>query len=453
MTGSSDIEKQNKSNLYVLSAAEDLAAPDQMELPLGFIVDAGETGSNGALLRELRKRSDTALLPVFLKSEGSAEEKEAADGSGLPEEQMEAMAAAINRMLQDVDKAPLQKNLSLRLLTFLYSREEKKLSPVLNPYSDGLYSYPLADYISGGLMDSSRWIAELLDQGYLEEGLLVDRIRACPRCGGAHLNYVDICPSCKSMDIRQVPFIHCFTCGRVGTQDAFLREGSLQCPYCETRLRHIGSDYDRPMENYLCASCSQIFAEPEVSCRCLLCGEWSLTDALQVRTFREYVLSERGVMAVHDGSTDDMYTVFDSLNYTKPEPFRHILDWQLQLSDRPPVEPFTLMIISFPNVGALKESAGRARVSEILEGMARRLRENIRKTDVTTRTAENDLLLLLPKTGEEGAKNLAAKLKKMEEDTLQPDGSSLKILIKIASFPKDRIKGEDAPLLIARLKG
>lgn len=89
----------------------------------------------------------------------------------------------------------------------------------------------------------------------------------------------------------------------------------------------------------------------------------------------------------------------------------------------------------------------------MLEGLSKRLRESIRKTDVSTRTAENDLLLLLPKTGEKGAQSLAAKLKKLEEETLQPDGASLKILVKTAVFPKDRIKGEDSPLLIARLKG
>lgn len=451
--GEANIGKKEKGVLYTLSSAGELAVPGGTEPPRGYIVDSGEASADSSLARELRKRPETALTPVFFKGEPSDGEKECLDGFGLSVEEMQAISGGINEKLRDLEDGPLQKNLSLRLLTFLYSRDGKKLRPVLDPFSDGLYSYPLADYISGELMDSSRWISELLDQGYLEEGDLVDRIRACPKCGGAHLNYVDICPSCRSMDIRQVPFIHCFTCGRVGTQDAFLREGSLQCPYCETRLRHIGSDYDRPMENYLCSSCSQIFVEPEVSCRCLLCGEWSLTDALQVRSFREYSLSERGIMAVRTGTTDDMYSVFDSLNYTKPEPFRHILDWQLQLSDRPPVEPFSLMIISFPNIDDLKGTVGRARVTEMLEGLSKRLRESIRKTDVSTRTAENDLLLLLPKTGEKGAQSLAAKLKKLEEETLQPDGASLKILVKTAVFPKDRIKGEDSPLLIARLKG
>jgi len=148
-----------------------------------------------------------------------------------------------------------------------------------------------------------------------------------------------------------------------------------------------------------------------------------------------------------------MYSVFDALNYTKPEPFRHILDWQLQLSGRPPVEPFSLMIISFPNVEKVKEKLGRKKVTEIMESLARRLRESIRKTDISTKTAENDLLLLLPKTGQKGCSVLESKVRALEKETLQPDGLVMEISVKTAVFPGDRVEGEDAVLLVARLKG
>ncbi|MBL3539847.1 diguanylate cyclase [Aminivibrio sp.] len=449
-------EHVSEMNLFFLTGPGDLpAALSSGEgLPDGFILGRCGSGSEcGHMLRELRKGDETALLPVFLKDFSSDREQEAADGPARTRDEMEKLALKIGNRLRDVDEQALRKSLDLRLLAFLYSREGKKLRPVLDPFSRELYSYPLADYLSGGLMDSSRWLSELLEKGYLEEETLTDRIRACPKCDGAHLNYVDVCPFCRSMDIRRVPFVHCFTCGRVGPQEAFVREGSMQCPFCGARLRHIGSDYDRPMDNYLCTSCSQTFAEPDVSCRCFLCGTWSPVDGLSVRSFREYSLSDKGIIAVRSGNTDDLYSVFDALNYTKPEPFRYILDWQLQLSERPPAEPFSLMVISFPNAEKVRETVGRKKVTEIMESVAKRLRENIRKTDISTRTAENDLLLLLPKTGEKGCTVLASKVRALEKETRQPDGLVLEISVKTMVFPRDRVEGEDAVLLMERLKG
>ena len=449
--------KERKLHLAFLESPDDLPgtlAGDEGCLPDGFILSGcGKKDECRIILKEIRKGDGASLLPVFLDEFLSDEEREASDGSARSGEEMEALAGDILKRLREVDENSLRKSLDLRLLAFLYTRQGKKLRPVLDPLSRGLYSYPLMDHLSGGMLESSGWITELLEKGYIQEEALVDRIRSCPKCGGAHLNYVDICPFCRSMDIRQVPFIHCFTCGRVGPQDAFVREGALQCPYCGTRLRHIGSDYDRPMDNYICGSCSQTFAEPEVSCRCFLCGAWSSTENLSVRTFREYSISDKGILTVRSGSTEDLYSVLDTLNYMKPEPFRHLLNWQLDLSERPPVEPFSLMIISFPNLGEIRESAGRKKVSEIMNGLTKRLREIIRKTDISTRTTANDLLLLLPKTGENGCAVLVSKVMDLENATRQPDGTYLELSVKTAVFPGDRQKGEDAVTLVARLKG
>ncbi len=449
--------KERKLHLAFLEHPDDLpgALADREEgLPDGFILSGcGKKEDCRMILKEIRKGDDTALLPVFLDEFLSNEEQEASDGLARTREEMEVLAGNIIKRFRDVDENTLKKSLDLRLLAFLYTREEKKLRPVLDPLSRGLYSYPLMDYLSGGLLESSGWIAELLEKGYIREEDLVDRIRKCPKCDGAHLNYVDVCPFCRSMDIRQVSFIHCFTCGRVGPEDSFIREGVMQCPYCGARLRHIGSDYDKPTDNYICGSCSQTFAEPEVSCRCFLCGTWSLTENLSVRTYREYALSDKGILAVRSGSTEDLYSVLDTLNYMKPEPFRHLLNWQLDLSERPPDEPFCLMIISFQNIGEVRESAGWRKVSEMMDSLTKRLRGIIRKTDISTRTSANDLLLLLPKTGKKGCVVLASKVKELEDVTRQPDGTYLELLVKTAVFPGDRQNGEDGVSLVARLKG
>ena len=50
-----------------------------------------------------------------------------------------------------------------------------------------------------------------------------------------------------------------------------MHSGTIVCPKCHTHLRHIGSDYDRPIENYRCQSCSQSFVEGDVQVRCAMC--------------------------------------------------------------------------------------------------------------------------------------------------------------------------------------
>lgn len=422
-------------------------------VPDGFILHKCHEGDCGCMMKNIRKNDGTALLPIFLEDFPSEGEREAVDGPAHTREEMERLAEEILTKLADLDENMLRKSLDLRLLAFLYSRNGKKLLPVLSPFSREMYSYPLAEALSGGLLDVSRWITELVEKGYIEEEHLIDRVRCCPKCGGGHLNYVDVCPFCRSMDIHKVPFIHCFTCGRVGPQDTFLVNGRLQCPFCSAVLRHIGSDYDRPLENFLCAGCSRAFTEPEVSCRCFLCGAWSAPDDLVVRLFYEYVLSDKGVLAVRSGTTEDMYAILDMLNYMKPEPFRHILDWMIDLSERPPVVPFSLLLVSFPNLEFLVESIGRRKSMELIEALTKRLRALIRTTDISTRTAEHDLVLLLPKTPQEGCAVLVSKIHELEEFTLQPDGSRLELSVKALSYPEDLRKGETAALFVARLKG
>ena len=201
--------KKRKLHLAFLESPDDLPgalAGDEGGLPDGFIITrCGNNDDRSMILREIRKGDGASLLPVFLDEFLSDEEREASDGSARTREDMEAVAEDILKRLRDVEETSLRKSLDLRLLAFLYSREGKKLRPVLDPLSRGLYSYPLMDHLSGGMLESSGWITELLEKGYIREEALVDRIRSCPKCGGSHLNYVDVCPFCRSMEKPKIP--------------------------------------------------------------------------------------------------------------------------------------------------------------------------------------------------------------------------------------------------------
>ncbi len=435
----------------VLRATLPLHLPEETDpLPDVILLSGSESGF---LLRSLRASARAALLPVFLEEPADSAANEASDGSGLSVARMEELSEDIHSSLRDIDLAAMASSLDLRMLGYLHSRPWKRLLPVISPLTPDVYSWPLPDALSGGLLESEGWIDGLLERGLLREGDLIERVRFCPRCDGGHLNYVDICPFCRSMDIIQEPFIHCFTCGRVGPQDMFFKGGELQCPFCGARLRHIGSDYDRPMENYTCNDCSKSFAEPDVSARCLLCGNWSMTDELVPRNFRMYSLSDKGVLAARTGAIEDVYALLDTLNYMKPQPFMHILDWMLRLASRPPVEPFCVVMISFPNFESFMRQKGGRTGMEVLGTVTKRLRDMIRTTDVSTRTEQGDLLLLLPKTPLDGGHVLAERIKALADLTVQPDGSRMELDLKLTGIPEEFNRDEGARLLVARLRG
>jgi GGDEF domain-containing protein len=445
-------ELNARAAIRLLRLDDDSVLPAEGEpLPAGFILSAGK--KRAERIEAIRGRNDTALLPLFLDGEPAAGEIELVDAPSSSESEMEQTAESILERLGEIDQNLIRRNLDFRLLAFLFSRKNKTLRPHLDPYSPGLYSYPLAEALSMQELDSDRWIQDLFEKGYLTEGVLVDRIRRCPKCDGAHINYVETCPSCDSIDIHQVPFIHCFTCGRVAPQEKFLTDSGLQCPFCHTKLRHIGSDYDRPLENYECRDCSHTFNEPKIACYCLLCGKRSTPEELVPRSFREYALSDKGFMAVRSGVTEEMYMLLDTLNYMKPEPFNYILDWMLRLAQRPPVDPFGLLVVSFPNLDELSATMGRHKSLQLFDALAKRLKELIRSTDISTRTSRHNLVLLLPKTPKTGAGIVASRIRDLREFTRQPDGTVLDIAVKLAGFPDDLRRGETAELLLERMQG
>ena len=122
-------------------------------------------------------------------------------------------------------------------------------------------------------LSSHSWLQQKQQENLLEAGELLDRLRQCPSCSSSRLNYVDVCPECHALDIVREPSLHCFVCGHVGPQQAFLKGDALVCPNCLSQLRHIGSDYDRPLENYRCRSCGAFFVDAEVDVRCIDCGQ------------------------------------------------------------------------------------------------------------------------------------------------------------------------------------
>jgi GGDEF domain-containing protein len=341
-----------------------------------------------------------------------------------------------------------------RLLAWLWVRPKAQIRAVCDPGSHHHYRYPLLEALAADdSFNAHGWLQLMQQKDWLVPADLLDRTRLCAACGSARLNYVDVCPECQTLDIIRQPSLHCFTCGHVGAQEAFLKEGALICPNCFSRLRHIGSDYDRPLENYRCHGCRAFFVDAAVVARCLDCQSVHSPDRLRVREVRHYRLSESGRLRCRQGveNSQSAESYFERLNLTGESGFHELVNWQLALVKRYGKPEFSLLGLRIDNLEQLFADQGSMRAHALIDALVERLQESIRDTDRCMRSREDVLWMLLPNTPESGAQRLQQRLLAGSE-ALQGDAAQ-SIALRMVGFtaPQDMQEDEGAPLLLARL--
>jgi hypothetical protein len=339
-----------------------------------------------------------------------------------------------------------------RLIKYLWLRPDFILQPHHEWQYPRFYRYPLLEALSQDGSDSFEWLRNLANSKIIEALTMLDRQRECTYCRSAHLSFIDVCPNCLSIDIKLQASLHCFTCGCVDVQDRFMHSGTLVCPKCHTHLRHIGSDYDRPIENYRCQSCSQTFIEGDVQVRCAMCEKEMKPGDLILNEVHNWRLSDKGRTIVFRGEVFDLSSGFDQLDFVSRELFIHDLDWMMVTSQRYPNVHFSLFGIYFANLPDLVELFNHARLLQMLESFAQRLRSLLRTPDLSTRTAENMLWLLLPNTDEQGLIGFHRRIENSMKVLLEE--SEHKLDFRFISISSQNITGkENAELLLARLSG
>lgn len=336
-------------------------------------------------------------------------------------------------------------------LKYLWTDTKRKLIPLADWQSAQTYRYPLLQCFEKNDEGAKLLLEELRSRRYIKHDLMVDRVRTCPACKRAHLSFIDVCPSCLSVDIEKQKSLHCFNCGFVGPESKFQRNGVLICSNCDTRLRHIGTDYDRPFEQYLCKNCNDLFIEPDVRARCMQCGKNSSPDELTIDVIYTYLLGEKGREACRHGDVVSALNNFMHLDLLPTEVFTFAANWLDKLAIRYQEQPYSIIALKINNVAALVESNGYEEVQATITALSERVRAEIRKTDLCTRTADDLYFFLFPSTPEEGARIIKEKF----AGTIaiaQPDiKSSLKIDMASFSSAKDKPEAQNIPELMSML--
>jgi GGDEF domain-containing protein len=384
--------------------------------------------------------------PAFVATAESA--PQIADGAYDYSEALK-ISERIEQLRLSLKLDPQQLQFDERLLYYLYLREPHDLVPLCDRNSKHLYRYPEAEALAPESDDAGSWIASLTRRDMLQKAKLVDRTRHCRTCSSAHLHYLDVCPQCHGMEIRASESVHCFTCGHVAPIEDFSKEGKLACPKCQTRLRHVGVDYDRPLTKMACGTCHHTFIEADVVVRCLDCGATTEADSLDVREVHTLRLSPTGRSALRAGQLQESFAALDTANYVVPNYFRLMLDWAIVTQNRHHELKFSLVMIEFTNAAELIEGHGAARTFLILDELARRLRELMRNTDMSTRTSETLLWIFLPFSSGAG---FAARVARMLEEVVPKNGAvPLHARMRHIETPADLGKNDTASVLMDRL--
>ena len=316
-----------------------------------------------------------------------------------------------------------------KLLFYMYLREDFELVPVFDETSLKLYKYPIVECLSSSVNDTD-WLYDLVEKDFLEFTTLVDRIRLCTKCNSGHLYFIDLCQQCKSINIKKIKLLHCFSCGYVDDESNFQTQDGLVCPKCREKLKLIGVDYDLPASQYKCQECGYISEEALVEAKCISCKELNAPEKLNIYEFHKLKFTLFGREYLLLDQKKALFSIFSkNLRYVKIGEFKLFLNWIISASKRNKEFPFVVVLLRFSNMDEIIEHYGLTKTNEMFSELSKRLLELLRDTDILSVDDAYSTWILLPTTSKKG---IEGRLQKAIEN-LQPS-NGLKLLVDLKTF-------------------
>lgn len=421
--------------------------------PDAFILKSEDPAYIAQVLRQLRRDPDHATALAFIDGQYGEADLAASDGTlpGTSAALLERISQTRNRRqairARNDDRGP-----DALLLEYMWLRPNFVLQPLADWRHARRYRYPVVEALDHGDADPDSTLQRLDKRGLLERVALLDRQRECDHCGSAQLNFIDVCPSCRSIEVDHHDALHCFNCGLIAPEERFLRGDQRQCPKCGNRLRHIGSDYDRPLETHVCGSCDHVFVEGEVEARCAVCHQSSPTTRLRLRKIHSWRLSGLGCVAAQGESSSHAPALFEPRQFVPWPHFLGSLDWSLKVAAGSSGFGFTLVGLHLENLEQLRGALGAGRTADLLAACAERLRESLAEADLASHADQQTLLLLLPNADRRRMAALHQTVRDLVQHAMQEEGVGPGWRLAEHGIGHRNARGEDARGLVQRLR-
>jgi hypothetical protein len=396
---------------YIISVT---AINEPIDVPCSIITNTHELPSNGchfiilnsksplfnqSLISELRQKDHYQLTPLYYLGDESAELNQITDGQFSIKALAEADAIHEKiKLLAEINRLNLH-DLEHLMICYAYVRGDLILSCALDFQKPAGFYYPLINVFSKEANSITVWqiLEDMEAKKLISHHQLVDELQACTHCHSGLLNFKTCCPSCESSKINTQPFVHCFACGNMGPQSEFMQQNRLICARCNNILRHIGIDYDKPLEDKICQNCNFYFFEGSVNALCLVCKKLTRPDQLESRKLYDYILTARG-KALAQGETGDLSLELGHfLKLIDLKIFMMIIKWQLLLVKRHKNTQFSVVALRITNEQELISNYGLLRTESMLIQFFERARTLLRDTDLVTRD-NSVVLFFLPMT-------------------------------------------------------
>jgi hypothetical protein len=275
-----------------------------------------------------------------------------------------------------------------------------RILPTADPLVDRGYHYP-------GLGGAGEGDLTALARGNYLEARFFDRVSLCPKCSSHHLNVREVCAGCRRAHLSKEGLLHHFRCGYSGLVSEFPPgdDGSRLCPKCARRIHHLGTEYDRLGNAFICRECGLISENPPVEALCLACAKSTPAEDLISVDIFGYVLTSQGMAAIRRGSLlendDDLVFVADMPVYRGPvilEFLDHEMKRLSSFNSR-----FSLLLIEC--AAAAGEADGGSAPSWVTP-----LRQCLREVDLLGQLADARYIVILPQTKRRAAEALRQQI-------------------------------------------
>ncbi len=331
-----------------------------------------------------------------------------------------------NMFLGTSETEKIQEKEKIEFLKEVVAMTPAEIKPEYDPNVPTGYAYPMVnDFFGITLGEGYNILRELYDENAISRTLF-DKVGLCPTCNYHTLNFREVCPKCKSLDINIESVYHHFSCGYIGPATDFRPDGSarMTCPKCEKPLRHIGLDYEKPSDTFICAACHFICTEPRVEFKCFYCNLVAPAEDVVITNIYTYHSNPKTEKIVEYGSfaAFDIKKVLESDN--KGQFSRDFFEYMLKMKYQEHLEfgdPLILLII---HTGT---------DMDVLEDAQTYISSNIGPTSLIYKIDDNAIVLISSRRSlremRDHARNILVFSKQASENS-QKEGSGSKIMLR-----------------------